>query len=212
MTIFGTTVSFDADLINRILGIRNFPEVDFYFRLKEGATDITNYEVQHTLSLGRGLRIIRGENTCAIGKFCEEAKIWRKFLTGRVLGATKDGESTMEQQHMLFCIFLGKRFNVGRWIYDKIHTMREPLRKDHFGNMSLSFPSLITELCSTVPRQDGFYEVNTLGSLDQFMVANSDRNVASTQDFHQVGKKGKPGLVNAGNGWSDTTTATTRRL
>ena len=68
------------------------------------------------------------------------------------------------------------------------------MRKDHFGNMSLSFPSLITELCSKVPRQDDFYEINNLRPINEREVSETDKKVASIKTFHhdKWGGKGSP--------------------
>ena len=77
--VFGRTVWFTEEEINKALGTQSFPSPDFYTQLKMGLTDITYQEIEHTLSLGRGLRVSRGTYVMAIGSFAEEARNWRKL-------------------------------------------------------------------------------------------------------------------------------------
>ena len=105
-------------------------------------------------------------------------------MTGRMLGVTKDGEVTTEQQYMLFCITLRKRFNVGQVIYNKIDSIKKLLISDKFGKISLAFPSLITRLCQHVPMQDNFYTMENLAPLDRDTVSGNVGRISSIMDFH----------------------------
>ena len=92
-------------------------------------------------------------------------------MAGRMLGVAKDGEISLEQQYLLFCIVLRKRSNVGRVMYNRIEAIEKSLVGDKFRKFSLTFPSLITRLCQNVQMQEGFYRVNNLAALDRDVVS-----------------------------------------
>ena len=72
VTIFDTEVRFDVDTINEVLGITRIPELDLFKRLKMEVSDIDMHEIQHTLSLGKGLHVCHPPHTISIGSLPEE--------------------------------------------------------------------------------------------------------------------------------------------
>jgi hypothetical protein len=107
-------------------------------------------------------------------------------MTGRILGSIKEGETTVEQQIILFYILLGKRFDVGRLINMKISAIRAKIRSDTMRKLALSFPSIITLLCRDVQRPKGSFEIECMQPITDKQIFGDSRDEPSVLEFHRA--------------------------
>jgi hypothetical protein len=195
--VFGRNVKYSATQINWVLRIPPLEGQDALEELSEQDNRPSIDEMTHTLTLGRGGELVPRTHAIKIGSLCEEARWWRKFMTGRILGSIKEGETTIEQQIILFYILLGRRFDVGRLINTKINTIKAKIRSDTMGKLALSFLSLITLLCKNVQRPEGSYDSETMQPITDKHISRDRLFDPSVLEFHQAhwGNHGSPSWV-----------------
>ena len=182
--VCGKWVRYDIERINEVLGIPPLEEEDVLVRNREVDFTPDNFEMLHVLTLGKGGGVVPRSNAVKIGSLCSEANVWLKFLNGRIFGKIKLGETTMDQQIKLFYVLLGKRFNVGRLIYQKINQIKDKIRLGFLSKVTLAFPSLITMLCfshnAKIPK-GSYVSKNVLPIIDRDISSYEDPSVL---EFH----------------------------
>jgi hypothetical protein len=92
--VFGHVVNFSPQAINRLFNIRDMDCQDWFGRFL--ANHPNDAEMRHTLSLGNDGDVNPRTGALMIGSYCEEARWWRKFMSGRILGTKREGETTYE--------------------------------------------------------------------------------------------------------------------
>ena len=184
--MLGKAVSYFPEAIDNLFGIHHITHLTLFNKLCKATADVTEFEIHHTLSLGRGIRHKDGGKTIKTSCLSNEAKFWRKFIAGRLLGSTTDGECPPRVQYLLFTILLGQAFSIGDVIYDAIEKSRRHLVKGLFGHMSLAFPSIITMLCDkrgiVHPAPADPKTVRRI--MDEGTLTVGDETTISTREFH----------------------------
>ena len=195
--VFGRWVKYDAERINRALGIPPLDEADAFDELLDQDNRPSLDKMLHVLTLGRGGGLVPRTHVIKIGSLCEEARWWRKFMTGRILGSIKEGETTIDQQILLFCILLGRRFDVGKLINSKINEIKRKIRSDTMGKLALSYPSLITLLCKNVPKPARSLDCDNMQPITDRHISHASLDDPSVLEFHQTrwGNQGSPSWV-----------------
>ncbi|KAK5838986.1 hypothetical protein PVK06_007737 [Gossypium arboreum] len=100
-----------------------------------------------------------------------KCRVWYHFLKSRILPSTHNSIVFMDQILLVHSIMQGRKINVGKIIFNKVHRCAQKDVK------SLNFPSLITVLCQHINASVQTNEdvVPNRGAITRLIVVNISR-------------------------------------